>query len=72
MMNIPATNTPIKMKKLDILLILTIIFVGCVSVPTTKIYRQSDGQISKTIHVFPVADNTANEHVDDEYLATIR
>lgn len=53
-------------------IVVSVLVVGCATIPTTAVYRQDDGQISQTIHVLPVTDATPERHIDDVVLASLR
>ncbi len=60
------------MNKVIIVIVLSVLAVGCVTIPTTAIYRQTEGKIAQTIHVLPVTDGTAGRHIDDTALVSLR
>lgn len=51
--------------------VLSVLVVGCSTVPTTAIYRQAEGKISQRIHVLPVTDETGRR-VKDAALMSLR
>lgn len=60
------------MNKAIVAIIASVLAVGCATIPNTAVYRQGEGQISQTIHVLPVADDTPGKHIDDQALASLR
>ncbi len=46
--------------------------LGCATIPTTKVYRQTEGKVSRTLYVLPVADETPQGNIDHRALVSLR
>jgi hypothetical protein len=60
------------MNRAIVAIVVSMLAAGCATIPATTIYRQSEGQISQTIYVLPVTDDTVSGHIDDVALASLR
>ena len=60
------------MNKAIVAIVVSVMVIGCATIPTTAVYRQDEGQISQTIYVLPVTDTTPQRHIDDATLASLR
>ena len=60
------------MNKIIKVTFLAVFVIGCTTIPTTAIYRETEGQISPTIHVLPITDDTADGRIDDTSLVVLK
>ena len=60
------------MNKIIKVTFLAVFIIGCTTIPTTAIYRETEGQISPTIHVLPITDDTADGRIDDISLVVLK
>ncbi len=50
----------------------TLLLAGCATVPTTAVYREGEGKISRSLYILPIADNTPERHIDGAALTSLR